>query len=47
MDEEAPFSTPSGYSVNMAPGSGLTAAYAGGGGSGQTAQQANAAAKLV
>lgn len=26
-DEFRPFSTPSGYSVNMAPGSGLTAAY--------------------
>lgn len=26
-DEFQPFSTPSGYSVNMAPGSGLTAAY--------------------
>jgi len=26
-DEFQPFSTPSGYSINMAPGSGLTAAY--------------------
>jgi len=27
VDESQPFSTPSGYSVNMAPGSGLTNAY--------------------
>ena len=27
MDEEAPYSTPTGFSINMAPGSGLTSAY--------------------
>lgn len=27
VDEEAPYSTPTGFSINMAPGSGLTSAY--------------------